>query len=216
MSIELTLIPLAIAAGVIARRELERRRQNEHYIQTLMRDPRLLYDVLRQEGCEVEVDGDVMTTVIGDYPTAFSKDSQSVYAACLNGEMKSEDAIKIVTGLEEKYGKALQQQEYQKLMAGAKQRGYGIQTNEMLPDDVIHLVLTLPGTPSGQLDIQAKPDGKVDVHVAGVKGSKCTEYASELETMLEARAADYTYTDEYYETGEVASGERSAIRLEDE
>lgn len=216
MSIELTLVPLAIVAGVIVRRELEKRRQNEHYLQTVMKDGRLLYRVLTKNGCQVEPDGAILATRIGDYPATFNKDSRGVYSVVINGEMESQEALEIVSDIEQKYGRALQEEEYQKLMAGAAERGYTVQANERLPGDVIHVVLGLPGGSDGRMDVRAEPDGRLQVHVEGVKGPKCTEYAGELESILDARADDYSYTSEYYEASDTTSERRAPLRLEEE
>lgn len=218
MSIELTLVPLAIVAGVLIRREMDKRRQNEHYMQTAMRDSGLLYKVLLEAGSGVETDGEILSTELGGFPAVFKKDEKGVYSVVINGEMKTEEALKLVTDLEGKYGGALQEEEYQKLMAGAQERGYALQTNEMLPGRVIHVVFSVPGTggSDGRLDVRATPDGKVEVHVEGVKGPKCTEYAGELEKMLDARAEEYSYTDEYYETADVETEKAPRLRLEDE
>ncbi|MHB8895999.1 MAG: DUF2997 domain-containing protein [Candidatus Geothermincolia bacterium] len=218
MSIELTLIPLAIATGVIVRRAMDKRRQNEHYMQTSMKDRDLLRKVLAENGCEVEVDKSILTTEIDGLPAVFSKDDQGIYSVVINGELKTGDALAKVKKIEEKYGRALQEQEYQKLMAGARQNGYELQTNEMLPGKVIHLVFNLPQATgnSGQMDVRAEPNGSVDVRIEGLKGPKCTEYAAVLEKMIDARASKYDFTDEYYQSDESESEKRSIIQLEDE
>jgi|GEM_PF-5335412 len=214
MSIELTLIPLAIATGILVRREMDKRKQNEHYMQTSLKDRDLLRQVLEREGCEVEVDKSILATEIGGRPTVFNKDEQGVYSVVITGEMKQEEAAAIMSGIEKKYGLALQEREYQRLMEGAKQNGFELETNEMLPGRVIHLVFELPA--SGHMDVRAEPDGKVEARIEGVKGPKCTEYATVLEKLLDARAADYNFTDEYYQGEAAEADERSTIRLEDE
>ncbi len=49
-----------------------------------------------------------------------------------------------------------------------------------------------------ELDIAIQPDGKVQVHIKGVKGPGCEEYVKLFEQLLAARG-EIEHTTEYYE-----------------
>lgn len=49
-----------------------------------------------------------------------------------------------------------------------------------------------------ELEIQIRPNGKVEIHVKGVKGPDCLKYAEFLEQVLEVQGTR-ELTSEYYE-----------------
>jgi hypothetical protein len=49
-----------------------------------------------------------------------------------------------------------------------------------------------------EFDIEIRPDGKVAVHIRGVKGAACMEYTKLFEQIL-AGSANVELTAEYYE-----------------
>ncbi|MBN1257187.1 MAG: DUF2997 domain-containing protein [Planctomycetes bacterium] len=49
-----------------------------------------------------------------------------------------------------------------------------------------------------ELDITISPNGEVKVHIKGVKGPACLEYAKIFEKIL-GEASDVEHTHEYYE-----------------
>ncbi len=49
-----------------------------------------------------------------------------------------------------------------------------------------------------EFDIKIKPDGKVEVHIKGVKGPVCMEYAKLFERII-GKTETVEHTGEYYE-----------------
>jgi hypothetical protein len=49
-----------------------------------------------------------------------------------------------------------------------------------------------------ELDISIQPDGKVKVHIKGVKGKACEEYVKLLEQILDTKG-NVEHTNEFYE-----------------
>ncbi|MHC4201106.1 MAG: DUF2997 domain-containing protein [Planctomycetota bacterium] len=64
-----------------------------------------------------------------------------------------------------------------------------------------------------EFDIAIGPDGKVQVHVKGVKGAACEEYVKLFERILNSQG-EATHTNEYYEppTGVAIDLENEAER----
>lgn len=54
-----------------------------------------------------------------------------------------------------------------------------------------------------QIKLRIYPDGVVQAEVEGVKGKKCVDYVSLIESLLDAEIVDLEFTSEYYEEGEV-------------
>jgi hypothetical protein len=52
---------------------------------------------------------------------------------------------------------------------------------------------------SHEFDIDIRPDGKVQVHIHGVKGKSCLEYARLFEKILGGGTAAVEQTSEFYE-----------------
>ena len=51
-----------------------------------------------------------------------------------------------------------------------------------------------------QLQVRIYPDGKIDAKTLGLKGESCTGYIKILETLLQARTVESSYTEEYDQT----------------
>jgi len=49
-----------------------------------------------------------------------------------------------------------------------------------------------------EFDIQIRPDGQVKIHMKGIKGAVCMEYAKFFEEII-GKAQEVTHTSEYYE-----------------
>lgn len=49
-----------------------------------------------------------------------------------------------------------------------------------------------------ELEIEIRPNGKIQVHVAGAKGPACLEYVKLLESLI-GPSKNLQLTDEYYE-----------------
>jgi hypothetical protein len=58
-----------------------------------------------------------------------------------------------------------------------------------------------------EIEVVIQPDGKVEVHVRGVRGDSCRELTRELERYLGGRVVERRHTDEYQE--QTHSEERS-------
>jgi hypothetical protein len=48
--------------------------------------------------------------------------------------------------------------------------------------------------------VRIYPDGKVEGKTLGVKGKECTAYIKAFEELLQARAVEGAYTNEYYQS----------------
>ncbi|MFH1150397.1 MAG: hypothetical protein V1748_07975 [Actinomycetota bacterium] len=144
MSVELVLIPVAIAVGVLAKRAMEKRRDSLHYYQTVMKDAGLLAQALEGAGLEVEVDGDVITTRLAGCVATFSRDEDGIYCVELAGQVESDAALEAVKHLEQLYAGVLQRQVYLKLKERAGRRGYILESEEIEPDRTILLTFEVP------------------------------------------------------------------------
>ena len=49
-----------------------------------------------------------------------------------------------------------------------------------------------------QIEVTILPDGTIKAKTHGIYGEKCKEYISVLQELLEARATEIAYTEDYY------------------
>lgn len=55
-----------------------------------------------------------------------------------------------------------------------------------------------------QLEIRLFPDGNIRAETHNIKGKQCLKYMELLEALLNARITDSSFTEEYYQTEEMA------------
>jgi hypothetical protein len=124
MSLEIILVPLAIAAyGSWKARSMEK--DNVLLVETRLKDPALLALALHaMGGTSIEVDGGVVQAVIGNRKLSFRSDSSGVLTAHVDTKDQDE-AVSLLLEVDKQYGFQVQEA----VVARVKQRASGLGMN---------------------------------------------------------------------------------------
>ncbi|MEM5007386.1 hypothetical protein ABEP42_13835 [Priestia megaterium] len=143
MSIELALVPIAIALTQTIGSQIEKKRKTRHTyaIKTIMKDAHILQTTLNNYGCAPTIIGDgEMKSEIGNVQILFQQTEQNIFEAVFANEIDVEQAAQFLTNIQEEYGHLVQQETYKKLLERAKQQGLLLETEEV--SDTNSIVLT--------------------------------------------------------------------------
>lgn len=134
MSIELALIPIAIALTQTIGTKLGERMndENSYSLKTIMRDEELLYKALENYGCNASLlDGEKMESTVGNLRLLFQKDEQGTFDLIADQSISAEHSAQFLKQLEEEYTHLVQQQTYLRLLERAKEQGLVLETEEV-------------------------------------------------------------------------------------
>ena len=67
-----------------------------------------------------------------------------------------------------------------------------------------------------QVRLRLYPDGRVQAETAGIKGPACASVLPLLEQLLDAEVVESAWTEEYYQTAEVAVEQKAEQTLRGE
>ena len=121
MSVEILLIPIAIAAvGAIKASNNENQEASDLIsIKTKIKDAKLLEKSLKIYGCKNVSMGEILETEINQSRIIFEKDENNIFNAIFIGNISLEDANEFILGVNEEYTKLVQEQVYKKLLKNA-------------------------------------------------------------------------------------------------
>lgn len=147
MSIELALIPIAIAlAGAVSTRaQQELADANSYALGTKMRNPRLLQQALEQYGCSSVVTEEAVDVTFQGENILFAQNEDGVFEAIFRNRISHEQANTFLDHIHEEYTQLVQQEVYQKLISRAQDRGLILETEEVMQDNSILLTFQIGG-----------------------------------------------------------------------
>ena len=143
MSIELALLPIAIAAVTAWSSRNRSRPQGEKsfLIETAFADEKTLKEALVALGCPGTVSAKGVYSKLGTSRIIFARQQDNRFDALFLGDIKETDACHFVEGLSEEYGKVVQQRVYQRLLKEAPKHGLVYEREEVLADNSIVVTL---------------------------------------------------------------------------
>ncbi|WP_424356364.1 hypothetical protein [Methanobacterium sp. MBAC-LM] len=160
MSVEIILIPIAIAAvtGAIKARneenqELteaiktrnEKNQESSGYftLGTKIKDAKLLEETLKIYGCKDVSTGEDLETECDNARVIFEKDENGVFNAVFLGNISLEKAKEFISDINGEYTKLVQEQVYQKLLKNASERNLRLESEDVQEDNSIVLTFAL-------------------------------------------------------------------------
>ena len=142
MSVELALLPIAIAAiGAIANRRRAQRQAAETSLSldTQMADPRILQAALGNCGCQSVSTGANVDSATPGARIVFEPGENGAFIAVFIGGISSAQAESFLANLYDEYTRLVQQDVYQKVIERAAAKGLVLETEEIQQDDSIVL-----------------------------------------------------------------------------
>lgn len=145
MSIELILIPMAVAAvsGWQAKRAIQDDGRPVIAVGTRMRDPQLLAAALEDLNATVSASSEVLTATWVEYQGRFTREPDGVWALHLAGNVSTEDAAGLVQRIDAAYGRHVQRAVLARLKERAPTAGMTVASETVDEDDTVTLVLNL-------------------------------------------------------------------------
>lgn len=148
MSIEVVLIPVAIAAvGAwrVSRPEPGVSARTVCRVATRMRDADLLRTALGDTGAAVLAAEDAR--IVADWSgvrATFGRGDDGIWSAHLEGELDESRAVDIVTAVDQAYGRRVQQAVVARLLERAPTAGLSVESRSVGEDDSVTVVLGVP------------------------------------------------------------------------
>ena len=149
MSVEVILIPLAIAA--IASWQASRSDPSTDgrivcHVSTRMRDGDLLAEALTNTGATVSKEGDVLSASWLGVDAKFSRDQDGIWSTAMVGDIDEARATEIVQAIDVAYGRLVQREVLARVRSQAGGAGLQIESEQQLADDSVQLVLRVGST----------------------------------------------------------------------
>ncbi|MGD7009728.1 hypothetical protein [Metabacillus sp. 84] len=141
MSIELALIPIAIAAVQGIGTAMEKKMDSKSYsLTTIMKDEAILAKALDHYGCSPKfMDHKGMESEIGDIKILFQQNPDGIFEALFEQDIPQETALEFIKNLQEEYTSIVQQETYLKLLERAREQGLLLETEQVTEDNSIVL-----------------------------------------------------------------------------
>lgn len=152
MSIEIVLVPIAVAAVSAwkARRVETHERpgegqsdQTQVAVSTRMKNPDLLVLALRDLRAEVRTTPTSIEAAWGTVQARFARDEAGVWTAHFGGQATAETASGVVRDLDRAYGLRVQQAVLNRVRARAPQAGMAVESETVEEDRTVTLVLNV-------------------------------------------------------------------------
>jgi hypothetical protein len=144
MSLEVVLIPLAIAAaGAIAARKHSPSLSKSLCLETQVKDTALLERALRDYNCTTRLEANQLHARYGNTQMIFAPNQQGVFDAYIMGNVAIEEAQTFITDLHDQYKRLVQQQSYETLLQRAKARGLVLESEELQADNSVLLTFAV-------------------------------------------------------------------------
>lgn len=143
MSIELALLPIAIAVmGALANRKqkrLEQEMTNSFSLPTRIKDARLLQTALQNCGCQSVSTGVTVDSEVQGARIVFEPTEHSGFNAVFVGGIPTDQAEDFLDSLYSEYTRQVQQAVYEKLKDRAAAKGMILESEELQDDDSVVL-----------------------------------------------------------------------------
>lgn len=144
MSLEIVLIPLALAAisaWQASRPDVDAKGRTICHVQTRMKDQDLLRAALADIQADVSQTEDAVTARWQGVEADFRRDAAGIWQATFSGDVDVERATAIVASLDVAYGHQVQQAVLTKLRDRAPAAGMSVASETVEADDSVTLVL---------------------------------------------------------------------------
>lgn len=148
MSIEIVLIPLAIAAisAWQAKSSADEAGRQVVAVGTRMRDERLLTHALADIGAHVSRDSDTITATWGNAEGTFTKDANGIWTVHFVGDTDLDEATNVVAHIDAAYGLRVQTEVLARLRERAPAAGMEVESETIEDDHSVTLVLNVNGS----------------------------------------------------------------------
>ncbi|MER3447928.1 MAG: hypothetical protein C4291_14355 [Candidatus Dadabacteria bacterium] len=145
MSIELALIPIAIAiAGAVGnRKRVVQDPPNAFRMETRIKDARLLSRALETLGCQSVVLGEGIGSSYHQTQIVFEPTQSGAFDAIFIGDIGAEHAHAFLSDLHDEYARQVQEYVYTNLVTRARERGLVLENAEVQQDNSIVLTFSL-------------------------------------------------------------------------
>lgn len=143
MSIEIVLLPLAIAAVSAwqAKREADEAGQQVVAVETRMKNEGLLEGALADSGATVTRDDTGIAADWRGLPARFAKNAHGIWAVRVGGGATLEEATELVKAVDAAYGRRVQQEVLTRLRQRAPEVGMTVESETVEDDDSVLLTL---------------------------------------------------------------------------
>lgn len=145
MSIEIVLVPMAIAAVSAwnaSRAERDNAGQQVVRVQTRMRDAKLLVAALGDTGARVTV-ADIITADWAGVRAEFRRDDQGIWHVGMTGDIDEKRATAIALAVDQAYGRRVQAAVLERLRLQAAPAGMRIESEKVEEDQSITVTLAV-------------------------------------------------------------------------
>jgi hypothetical protein len=146
MSVEIVLIPLALAAvsaWKASRKEPLPDGQQAIQVGSRMRDETLLARALADTGAATDRTPHTLTASWSDVRAEFCRDEQGIWSARMTGSVDEARAIEIITAVDQAYGRQVQQTLLATLRVRASAAGMTIEDEHVDADQTVTLTLAV-------------------------------------------------------------------------
>lgn len=146
MSVEIILIPLALAAvsaWKASRKEELPTGQQAIQVGSRMRDEALLANALSDTGAVTTRTDSTLNASWSDVQAEFSRDEQGIWAARMTGTIDEPRAINIITAVDQAYGMQVQQALLRTLRERAAAAGMTIENEQVDSEQTVTLTLVV-------------------------------------------------------------------------
>lgn len=145
MSIEIVLIPMAVAAisAWQANRKVGEDGQAQVAVSTRMKNPDLLVRALQDLNATVQTSPDSITATWPAIQARFTRSPDGVWTAHFGGDVAAETATTVVRDLDKAYGLRVQQAVLERVRARAPQAGMAVESETVEEDRTVTLVLNV-------------------------------------------------------------------------
>lgn len=146
MSIEIVLIPLALAAvsaWKASRSEALPNGQQAVQVGSRMRDQRLLAQALADTGAITARTETTLSATWSEVLAEFTRDEQGIWSARMTGDVDEARAIDIIAAVDQAYGRQVQQALLRTLRERASSAGMTIEDEQIDSEQTVTLTLAV-------------------------------------------------------------------------
>lgn len=146
MSVEIVLIPIAIAAvkalaAAYDARETQREDRRVITVGTRMKDPHLLMRALADLGARTQPEGDSIVASWSAVSARFTRDPEGIWTAHFVGEVTPESGATMVQNLDRAYGAQVQSEVVKRILANAESQGLTVLEQRVAEDRTVTMTL---------------------------------------------------------------------------
>lgn len=142
MSVSLILVPIAIAAAGAIRASMDKNREAVR-VSTRMRDEELLRRALEEYGCRNVGGEENVEASLGGREILFEQGEAGTFEGLFTG-VDEAAAESFVRDVEREYTRLLQARTYERVLAGAAEHGYTVESEAVEDDNSLVVTLRVP------------------------------------------------------------------------